>query len=271
MRSSTDYSTGPRTPTGPRAPVPRAMIVLALTAGALFLVSLILLMTLPRPTTALDAASSASPTPPTPPRDPLAQRPELAGVVVPPFQLADPSGAPVTADVFTGRVTIVGPVFSNCPFICPLMTAEMLKLADALAGTRVRFLLLSLDPEHDTPEAMGLWAQRLGVSPDAWTLATEPPPPPGTPYAQTVRSIVKALGFDAWEDPQTPIPLQDGSAMLNIAHPPYLFLVGPRGELLDFFDHKHADLMAALAQRARAADAALHTPTPTPARSHALP
>ncbi|MBA4027623.1 MAG: hypothetical protein C0475_00500 [Planctomyces sp.] len=249
--------------------MPGAMTIIAIGAATLFLSSLTLLLALPSLTSAPSAPLQATPAAPA---DPLAQRAELAGVVVPPFELADPSGAPVTPDVFSGRVTILGPVFSNCPFICPLMTAEMLSLAKTLGDTGVRFVVMSLDPAHDTPQAMGLWAERLGARSDAWTFATEPPPPPGGAYAQTVRAIVKALGFDAWEDAGTPIPLQDGSAMLNIAHPPYLFLIGPRGELLDFFDHKHADLMAALAQRARAADAALAARTsPQGTRSGALP
>jgi len=48
------------------------------------------------------------------------------------------------AEIADGRVTIVDFIFTNCPFACPGMTGQMLRLQDKLAGTGARFLSVSV-------------------------------------------------------------------------------------------------------------------------------
>ncbi len=48
---------------------------------------------------------------------------------IPPFTLVDQEGRPFTNADFSGRVTVVNFIFTNCPFICPMLTESMHKLA----------------------------------------------------------------------------------------------------------------------------------------------
>jgi protein SCO1 len=49
-------------------------------------------------------------------------------------------------------------------------------LQGRLAGTDVRLVSFSVDPEHDTPEVLRAYAGRYGASPDRWWFLTGPKP-----------------------------------------------------------------------------------------------
>lgn len=71
-----------------------------------------------------------------------------------PFTMIDHRGEPVTQDTFRGTPFIVFFGFTSCPDICPTALSYALTAVDALpgeAGTAIRILLVSVDPERDTP------------------------------------------------------------------------------------------------------------------------
>ncbi len=94
--------------------------------------------------------------------------PMTAGTVLdPPTVLADftmPSstGAPLSLADLKGRPTLVFFGFTNCPDVCPTTMAEFKRAKEELGadGERVNYLLISVDPERDTPEAL---ARYLGA------------------------------------------------------------------------------------------------------------
>lgn len=74
-----------------------------------------------------------------------------------------------------GRFHVVDFIFTNCPAVCPRMTASMAELYREYADTEeVRFLSISVDPENDTPEALRAYAERFGVDDDRWLFARGP-------------------------------------------------------------------------------------------------
>lgn len=94
---------------------------------------------------------------------------------LPTFSLLDQNGAPVTAESFRGQWDLVFFGFTNCPDICPatlqiLATAKR-QLESNGADTVPRIVLVSVDPERDTPERLGKYlgyfgADNLGVTGD---------------------------------------------------------------------------------------------------------
>lgn len=79
-----------------------------------------------------------------------------------PIELVDANGAIVTQADFAGEPAVIYFGFTHCPDICP---TSMYTLADALAapgGYDVQPVLVSLDPERDTPEVMGAYARTDG-------------------------------------------------------------------------------------------------------------
>lgn len=72
-----------------------------------------------------------------------------------------------------GRFVFIALTYTSCEFSCPLIVADMQRILKQLpAGdkSRVRMVLLSLDPERDTPETMEAFAVQKGLAPEAWTL-----------------------------------------------------------------------------------------------------
>ena len=74
-----------------------------------------------------------------------------------------------------GKPRVVAMVYTRCTHTCPAIVAEMKRLEAALdsAGrAQVGFVLVSLDPERDTPEQLKAFATSMRLPPDAWTLLT---------------------------------------------------------------------------------------------------
>ena len=92
---------------------------------------------------------------------------------VPPFELIDRDGAVLGRDDLLGRPWINDFIFTRCAAICPRMTQEMARLADALENDvdGLRFVSITVDPEHDTPEVLADWASRFGAGPN-WHFLT---------------------------------------------------------------------------------------------------
>ena len=84
-------------------------------------------------------------------------RPAEPGIRVA-FSLTDHRGGSVSEQDFAGRHLLVFFGFTNCAMICPTqmgkLTAAMARLDDSGHGSGVTPLLISVDPERDTPERL---------------------------------------------------------------------------------------------------------------------
>ncbi len=86
---------------------------------------------------------------------------------LPDFSLIDQSGKLVTADTFRGHWNLVFFGFTHCPDICPT-TLQVLAnarkaLTDAGADTVPRIVLVSVDPERDTPAILHRYLSYFGT------------------------------------------------------------------------------------------------------------
>ena len=72
------------------------------------------------------------------------------------LNLTDHNGRPRTLADFRGKVVIVFFGFTHCPDVCPTTLAEMAQVVKALGpdGDQVQVLLVTVDPERDTPEVL---------------------------------------------------------------------------------------------------------------------
>jgi protein SCO1/2 len=178
---------------------------------------------------------------------PEAADPGFDGMRFPDFALVDQDGRPVTENILVGRVTIVDFMFTHCPAICPRMSYEVQQLNEKLAGTGVRFMSVSVDPEHDTPAVLKKYAQNHNADPSRWTFLTGD-------FATVERVLRNGLKFEVQHNPEQPLTLEDGSSMPNIVHPSQLILVGPDRQVLALYRYDDASQLEALAARARAID-----------------
>jgi cytochrome oxidase Cu insertion factor (SCO1/SenC/PrrC family) len=176
----------------------------------------------------------------------LAPDPLCEGLVIPAFSLIDHDGRPVDQSLFDGRITIVDFIFTNCPFVCPGMTMRMSELCKELGPQGVRFVSMSVDPERDTPERLREFASFHDADLRWWRFLTGP----GGAVSRIVRD---SLQFELSPDPNTPIPLRDGTTMSNITHPKKLLLIGPDRGVLALCDPDRQDEVDAVKTKARLA------------------
>ncbi len=91
-----------------------------------------------------------------------------------PISLVDSNGAVITEADFAGAPALVYFGFTHCPDVCP---TAMVALAEALAepgGFDLRSVLISIDPERDTPEIMGAYVRSEGFPPGLVGLSGTP-------------------------------------------------------------------------------------------------
>lgn len=81
----------------------------------------------------------------------------------------DQAGRELTLDELAGRPQVLAFVYTSCAFACPRIVAQM-KRIEAQAASDAGFVLVSIDPERDTPERLARFAESSGLSSERWTL-----------------------------------------------------------------------------------------------------
>ncbi len=73
------------------------------------------------------------------------------------FSFIDEHGEPFTSKDIDSTIYVAAFIFTRCPSICPTMTKQMARLQVKLDKEKfpeIRFLLHSVDPQHDSSEVM---------------------------------------------------------------------------------------------------------------------
>lgn len=98
-----------------------------------------------------------------------------ASYAVPDVTLTNQEGKPLalSALLATDRPVLLNFIFTSCTAICPAMSATFTSVQDQLGSDSDRILMISvsIDPEHDTPEALAEYAQRFRAGPQ-WQFLT---------------------------------------------------------------------------------------------------
>ena len=133
------------------------------------------------------------------------------------FALIDHTGKPVTEADYRGRFMLVFFGYARCDSICPVGLKRMTEAVGLLGepGERVQPILITVDPEHDTPEVLadhlpGLHPRLVGLT--------------GTPEA--VAAAMKSYKVNA------KLVGQSWKGTPKISHGSYIYLMGPDGALL---------------------------------------
>ena len=152
-----------------------------------------------------------------------------------PFTLVDQDGETVTEADFRGRPMLIYFGFTYCPDICPLslqvMGAALDQLPDAMAE-RVQPVLISVDPERDTPQQLAQYVDSDGF-PDNLVGLT------GTP--EQVRNAA-----DAYRVYYARVE-SGGMSDYLMDHSSVIYLMDGDGEFVEVFPHGTAP--DALAER----------------------
>jgi protein SCO1/2 len=179
----------------------------------------------------------------------LTPDPGMDALSIPDFEMTAQDASAFTRADLQGQITVVDFFFSNCPFICPTLSRNMLQLQELLADEPgVNFLSVSVDPTHDTPDSLRAYAEEIGADPSRWKFVTSDSREP------VQRILTEGLMLNPLEeDAAQPIDLGGGKSMANILHPSYFVLLGPDAEVLGLYRGTQAGQMPDLAERARLA------------------
>jgi protein SCO1 len=82
-------------------------------------------------------------------------------------------GQPVSLKSFTGKPVILTMFFASCSYACPLLVNEMQKMESSIPENKrneYRFILVSIDPERDTPAKLKIYANEHKLDLSRWTL-----------------------------------------------------------------------------------------------------
>jgi protein SCO1/2 len=91
---------------------------------------------------------------------------------VPEFSLVDQSGRPFTTHSLEGHPTLIFFGFTHCPDVCPTTLARLAEVVKAAKVPDLKVLLVSVDPERDTPEQLARYVHAF--SPDFGALTGKP-------------------------------------------------------------------------------------------------
>lgn len=128
--------------------------------------------------------------------------------------LTDMNGQPRTLNDFAGKVAVVFFGFTQCPDVCPTALAELSQVMQTLGpdADRVQVLLVTVDPERDSPEVL----KEYVTSFDPRFLALT-----GTP-----EQIKQAAG--AFKAYYAKVPTKDGGYTMD--HTAAFYLIDGKGE-----------------------------------------
>src|SRR5689334_10631864 len=131
----------------------------------------------------------------------------------PDFVLRAQDGTQVTLAQFRGKAVALDFIFASCSSTCPILTAKMATVQDRLGddfGSRITFLSITVDPEHDSPDVLTHYAETFGANLAGWKFLT------GSPDA--IQSIERRYGVFAAR-------VQSG----DVDHTNLISVVDPRG------------------------------------------
>ncbi len=153
-----------------------------------------------------------------------------------PFTLIDQHGRRVSDTDFAGRLRLVYFGYTHCGDACPLDLQNMAGALDRL-GERARevaVIFITIDPARDTPARLAAFLPLFHR--DFIGLTGDP---------RDLRALAAAYGVDYRKIKET------GPDSYDLSHPAIAFLMGRRGEFLDFLRPGDAPeaIAAALARR----------------------
>lgn len=145
-----------------------------------------------------------------------------------PFSLVNQDNVAVTEKTFAGKPALIYFGFTYCPDICPLSLQTMrlaLDEAKTVAGSKagdIQPLLISLDPERDTPAALKAYVASAGFPEKLQAL---------TGSVEQVAAAAKAykVGF------RKSVPEGAAAKDYLIDHTSIFYLIDRQGKLATFF------------------------------------
>lgn len=146
--------------------------------------------------------------------------------IVPDFSLTERSGRTVQKSDLLGEYWVASFIFTRCVSSCPIATRELAKLQDDLPES-VQLVSFSVDPEHDSPEVLADYAEKMGAKVDRWLFLTGE-------KESIYRSIREGFHLAVEEN-------KDAGPGFEVTHTPRFALVDPKGRIRGYYESSNPD------------------------------
>src|SRR6476659_5471620 len=135
-----------------------------------------------------------------------------------PFTLVDQNGKTVTDRDFRGKYMLIFFGFTHCPDICPAELQVMAAALDQLGDKAKKIvpIFITLDPERDTPEAVGAYVKNFSSNIVGLT---------GSMEAISATAKAYRVSFSKFQD-------KSGGDNYTIDHSALAYLMGTDGEYI---------------------------------------
>lgn len=83
------------------------------------------------------------------------------------------NGDKIALQNLSGKVQVVAMVYTHCEYACPRILADMKRIEKEISEAEmqsVNFVIVSIDPERDTPQRLFNFAEENNLDPENWTL-----------------------------------------------------------------------------------------------------
>ncbi|XP_033826968.1 protein SCO1 homolog, mitochondrial [Periophthalmus magnuspinnatus] len=163
-------------------------------------------------------------------------RPLLGG----PFSLVDHHSKPVRSEDFLGQWILIYFGFTHCPDICPDELEKMIEVVEEIDGIRslpnLTPILITIDPERDTPEAMAAYVKEF--SPKLVGL---------TGSIDQIEQVSRSYRVYYSQGPKD----EDNDYIVD--HTIIMYLVGPDGQFVEYYgqNKRRAEISSSIASHMR--------------------
>jgi len=124
-----------------------------------------------------------------------------------------------------GMYQLVSTIFTHCEYACPNLISDMLNVDDDIKEEKkdqLNFILISIDPERDTPERLSAYARDMELDTRRWSLLHG--------EVKAIDAIVAKLGVSYKR-------FENGA----FGHSNVLTLLNPKGEIIYQLQGIHAN------------------------------
>lgn len=140
-------------------------------------------------------------------------------------------------DDYSGKVLIVGYVYTNCPDICPMITYNMRDLQREFPGEDDFHLIsISFDPQRDTPEVLHSYANSYNIDQSNWSMLTGDP--------QEINRVLDKLGIAKVKTPSR--FTEENKEVYFIDHTDKVSLIDKKGQVRNHYLGSELDTETAI-------------------------
>src|SRR5690625_4666707 len=143
------------------------------------------------------------------------------------YELTNQDNEPVVfPDDFRGKPVVIGFIYTHCPDICSFITANIGKVRDEIPNPEsAHFVLVTFDPERDTPEVLKNYANAFGYTgPEFQFLTGEP---------DVIDEMMERVGVRLQESYTS--ELESGEVIYFLSHSDKIMLIDQKSRLI--FDY----------------------------------